>query len=152
MTTTTRTTNVIRNLKTTRFGELNVPAAQVFTFKDGILGFPNYHEYAVLENQSGGPFEWLQCVQEPSLAFVIANPLQFKPDYRIKIKPWELEPVELTDPSEGRVAVILVIPKDTMKMTANLQGPIVFNIEKQLARQLVLVGDEYTTKYRIFQD
>ncbi|MCC6465206.1 MAG: flagellar assembly protein FliW [Planctomycetes bacterium] len=152
MTTTAPLSGPTRSVESTRFGALEVPQERVFRFPDPVLGFPGLHEYAVLENRSGGPFEWLQSCELPSLAFIITNPLLFKPDYRIRVKREELASIGLEKPEEGRVAVILVVPKDPSLMTANLQGPLVFNLQARLAKQLVLVGDEYTTKYRVFRE
>lgn len=142
----------LTQIQTSRFGALEVTAERIFRFPECVLGFPGLHEYAVLENESSSPFEWLQCCDEPSLAFVICNPQQFKPDYRIRVKRNDLASIEMQGPEEGRVAVILVIPRQPARMTANLRGPLVFNLKARLAKQVVLLGEEYTTKYRVFPD
>jgi flagellar assembly factor FliW len=36
----------------------------------------------MLDHDTDAPFKWLQCVEEPQLAFVILDPAFFKPDYQ----------------------------------------------------------------------
>lgn len=137
-------------IKTTRFGEIEVPETEIFTFVEGLLGFPEVQKFILLENPKGGPFRWIQSVEVAALAFVVADPAQFFPDYRVRIRPEDLVQMGLADVSAGVVLVILTIPRDPREITANLQGPLVLNREKKLARQLVLAEAGITTRHRIF--
>lgn len=137
---------------TTRFGELELPDGQLWCFPEGLLGFAAVKLYFILANPKGGPFQWLQAVEPGSLAFVVCDPLLFKPDYRVKVRREDLDSIELEEVEDGFVLVILRIPQDPQKITANLQGPLVFNPKKMLAKQLVLPGPEYGTKYELFKE
>ncbi len=140
-------------IQTTRFGELEVNSGEIYYFPEGLLGFGSVKRYFTLANPTGGPFEWLQAVEPPNLAFVVCDPITFNPDYRIKAKKEDLESIKLERIEDAIVRVILVIPRGhPERMTANLQGPIVFNAKSMLAKQLVLPGDEYTTRYRVFPE
>jgi flagellar assembly factor FliW len=71
----------------------------------------------------------------------------------VKAKKEDLESIKIERIKDAIVRVILVIPKGhPERMTANLQGPIVFNIRARLAKQIVLPGDEYSTRYRVFPE
>ena len=137
--------NPIR-VETIRFGAIDVDASMIFTFPEGLVGFPAARQFAVMED-ANGPLQWLQSMEDPRLAFVIVDPALFVPDYRVRVHPAELASIELAGPEDSRVAVILSIPSEPRQMTANLQGPLIFNHARQLAKQLVL-GD-YSTKYRV---
>ena len=140
-------------IQTTRFGEIAVSNEEVYFFPEGMLGFGAFKKYFTLENPTGGPFEWLQSINAPNLAFVICDPILFMPDYQIKVKSEELESIKLEDIADAIVRVVLVVPKGKPeKMTANLQGPIVFNTQEKLAKQVVLAGDKYGTRHRVFQE
>ena len=140
-------------IQTTRFGEIPVSEDGIYFFPEGLLGFGAFKKYFTLENPSGGPFEWLQSVDAPNLAFVVCDPLLFRPEYRIKVKREDLESIKLEDIADAIVRVVLVVPKGRPElMTANLQGPIVFNKRDMLAKQLVLPGDKYGTRYRVFPE
>jgi flagellar assembly factor FliW len=139
-------------IKTTRFGDVNVPRSEVLTFPEGLIGFGPLKEYVVIPNPSGGPFQWLQSVELPSLAFVICDPLVVKPDYRVAVRKEELASIHIERVNDGAVVVIVVIPRGgTHKdMTANLKGPIIINLKERLAKQLVLSGEEYALKHPVF--
>jgi len=138
---------------TTRFGALEVSEAQLWTFPEGLLGFGTVTEYALLEHPGGSSeFEWLQSVQQPHLAFALIDPLLFKPDYQGTVRPLDLGSINLTDMNKGLVKTIVVVRKDPTRVTANLQGPLVFNPESQLAKQLVLLEGHYSTRHPIFEE
>jgi flagellar assembly factor FliW len=138
---------------TTRFGELDVKDDDVFTFPEGILGFAGFTRYVMLPNPTGGPLMWLQSIEDGKLAFIICQPQLYKPDYRVSIHPKDLEGLEIENPDDGMVYTIMVVPPDNPRgMTANLQGPLIFNRRKKLAKQVVLIGVDYGTKYKVFRE
>ncbi|MBI4230821.1 MAG: flagellar assembly protein FliW [Planctomycetes bacterium] len=116
----------------------------------GLLGLESIRRFVLVDQPGGGPLQGLQAVEEPALAFIVADPLLFFADYRIPVRAEDLAPIDLTDPSQGKVLVILWVPDDPTLATANLQGPLVLNPERGLARQLVLADGRYATKHRLF--
>jgi len=139
-------------VNTTRFGEVEVPVEDVFCFPEGVLGFNELREYALLKLEGEEPLLWLQSTDEAEVAFVVCDPVRFNPDYRVRVTKEELASIELDNVSGGRVLVILTLSRDPRLATANLQGPLVFNVRKRLAKQIVVTGEGYTTKYRVFAD
>ena len=85
----------------------------------------------------------------PALGFVVTDPRLFKPDYRVRVTASHLEGLHMDDFEQARVWVILTIPSDPSMMTANLQGPLVVNFERQLGCQVVLNEEGITTKYPV---
>jgi flagellar assembly factor FliW len=139
-------------LETTRFGAMDVPEADVYTFSEGLLGFADARRFALLDGPKGGPFRWLQSADDPSLAFVVADPAPFFADYRVRVREEDLASVGLKDVAEGSVLVILTVPRDPRQITANLQGPLVLNRGARRARQLILAEPGLTTRHRLFKD
>lgn len=135
-------------VSTTRFGDINIPEDSVYTFPAGLLGFPLEKKFAII-SENNGPLKWMQSVTEPSLAFVVCDPLLFKADYRVKAPKSDLVDIEVDDVNKAVVLVILVIRERAEDITANLLGPLVFNADNRKAKQLVLSDSEYTTKYKI---
>ena len=70
-------------VRTTRFGVVEVSDERVIKFPEGILGFPESQEYILLQTDDEGNFFWLQSVGREELAFVVCDPLLFVPDYRV---------------------------------------------------------------------
>lgn len=134
----------------TRFGNLEVSDDSILTFPSGILGFPDWSRYVILDHDTDAPFKWLHCVEESSLAFVIIDPACFHPNYRVELPAEVLAEVKGTETDGLTLAVILTIPSDDPgRITANLRGPLVLNPQTRLCKQMVL-SDEYPTRYPIF--
>jgi len=136
--------------QSTRFGTFEVNDDTLLVFPSGILGFPDWTKYVMLDHDTDAPFKWLQCVEEPQLAFVILDPAIFKPDYQITIPTDALIEIHKQDNDELSVVTILTIPSDDPSgVTANLRGPLVMNHRTRLCKQLVLAED-LPTRYPLF--
>jgi len=142
-------------IATTRFGALEIQEEQIIHMPSGIIGFPDQRKYVLLEQKKGSPFMWLQSVDNGALAFVLINPLLFKPDYKVEIGPEDAEDLGLKNGgNEAQIMAIVNIlnrgedGKPTA-ITANLLGPIVINPEKKLAKQVVLYGGQYSHRHPI---
>ena len=139
-------------IQTTRFGALEVPETELLNFPDGLVGFAEFKRYAVIDDAGGGPFRWLQAVDEPGLAFVVTDPSIFFPDYKVKVRAEELAPLGLKDVEGALVLVILTLAKEASKITANLQGPLILNLAKGMGRQIVLSEPGLTPKHRLVME
>ena len=135
-------------VSTTRFNDIYIPDDSIYTFPAGLLGFPSEKQFAII-SENNGPLKWMQSITEPSLAFVVCDPLLFKADYRVRAPLGELNEIEIEDVNKAVVLVILVIRENPEDITANLLGPLVFNSVNRQAKQLVLSDSDYSTKYRI---
>jgi flagellar assembly factor FliW len=136
--------------QSTRFGTFEVNDDTLLVFPSGILGFPEWSKYVLLDHDTEAPFKWLQCVEEPQLAFVILDPDFFKPDYQIEVSLDALIEIQKQDSDELSVVTILTIPSDDpTAVTANLRGPLVMNHRTRLCKQLVL-SEDWPTRYPLF--
>ncbi|THJ20897.1 MAG: hypothetical protein CAF45_013640, partial [Nitrospira sp. CG24E] len=138
------------HVASTRFGSLNVPDEALLTFPSGLLGFPEWTCYVILDHDTAAPFKWLHCTEEASLAFVIIDPSLFNEHYQVTISPEARGEVEGSETDELSLAVILTIPSDDPSaVTANLRGPLLMNPRTRLCKQLVL-SEDYPTRYPVF--
>ena len=83
---------------------------------------------------------------------MVIDPLIFKKDYSPSLNEEVLHKLEVEEPTDIRFLSIVVIPQDTSKMTANLKGPIVINAKKNIAMQVILDNEEYSTKHYILEE
>lgn len=60
-------------VNTTRFGIIEVAEKELINFPWGVPGFEELKSYVLLEYKNG-PFQWLQSVEEPAVAFVVCSP------------------------------------------------------------------------------
>jgi len=139
-------------IDTTRFGEIEVKDEKIILMPAGLVGFEHIKRYILLNYSKEGPFMWFQAIDDPSLAFILIDPLFFRPDYKINISKEEIAEIKITDEKDVLILAIVTLRDDPQKMTANLQGPIAINTEKRIAMQLVLTQGQYTTRHNIMEE
>lgn len=130
-------------ITTLRFGELEIPDEKIIQMAKPVLGFEHLKKFCIIEGEDFEPFLWFQSVEEPSVAFIIINPVFFHPDYQIEVNPKEIEELDVADVKTVETYVIVSIPPDPQKMSINLKGPILINTKTRKAKQLVLVNSTY---------
>ena len=136
---------------TSRFGTIDIDEGQIIHMPSGMIGFPEEKRYTLLEHRKGSPFLWFQSVDNGSLAFVLIDPLIFKPDYEFEIVPEDTAALELGNASEGiqTLVVVNISNGSSMEITANLLAPIVFNVSHRRAKQIVLYQSQYSHRHPI---
>jgi len=142
----------LKKIKTKPFGEIEVDETQELTFPDGLFGFEARKKYYVLEDPKSA-FVWLQSSEDPGLAFVMIHPLQFKADYVLNVSQNDLNDIKIKEKEKELMDfVIVTIPDDASKMTANLQGPVIINIKSKLGKQAISLNEKYTVKCLILEE
>jgi flagellar assembly factor FliW len=137
-------------IQTTRFGELNIKPEAVLCFSKPLLGLSGSKRYVFVEAKEDSPFKWLQSCDEPGVALVLTEPEVFFSDYEVKIQMEDLGHLLVEDGDDLILMVVLVVPPDPKKITANLLAPVLINLTKRLAGQLVLADSRYSTRHLIF--
>ena len=132
-----------------RFGTVEVPEDKIITMERPVLGFERLKQFCLIEMTELAPFHWMQSTEDPTVAFLVMNPVIFFPDYRIEINSQEIAELEVTDPTSVETYVILTIQKDNSDISANLQGPILINTVNNKGKQLVLVNSRYKVQHSI---
>jgi flagellar assembly factor FliW len=136
-------------LETRQFGSIEITEEDIIRFPKGILGFESLEQYVIIDHADSQPFRWLQCVDAPDLAFVVVNPVIFFPNYRVEVHAKEVADIDVEDPHDVEILVIVTIPQQIENMGINLQGPILINMASRMAKQLVLTSSEYTVQHSI---
>lgn len=139
-------------LQGTRFGNVDFAAEDIVAFENGLIGFPSLMHFILLSPKPDSPFRWLQSIEDPTMAFLLAEPLHFFPDYRPQLSLQECNALSITEDTPRLVYVTTSIPRGKPKeMTVNLLAPIVLNIETRKGKQVILGDDAYTIKHRVLQ-
>lgn len=138
-------------INTKRFGEITVDTHKIITFPYGILGFEEYKRY-ILIHEENSIFSFLQCLDQPELAFVVIMPELIKPDYQVYLESQYVKELKLEDASDGAVYGIVTIPENLADMTINLQAPLVINTKTLLGKQIVLMDETYSTRHNVIAE
>lgn len=143
---------MVVKFKTTRFGEIEVESSELITLPKGLIGFPELTKYVLLDHDKDSPFKWLQSMDDGSIAFVLINPLLFKPDYAVEVTEEEVADLSLKSEEDAVISVIVTMPTNPNNMTANLKAPLVFNLKNRQGKQLILQDQEYTTRHNVIEE
>jgi flagellar assembly factor FliW len=135
-------------VNTSRFGEISVSAEQVITLPHGMVGFPDYRLFVLVQHRPDSPFHWLQSLDQPDLAFVVANPLIFDLKYQVSLSNSDTGLLKVNDPKDLQIWAVITIPHGRPdKMTANLKAPVVINLANRLGAQIILEKPEYSVRH-----
>ena len=131
-------------------GRVTVPAERIITFASGLPGFPEAHRFALVNDHLEPPFSCLQCVDNPALAFVVADPTALVPEYRPKNGVNTLKELQVNSLEDLKVLVTLTIPPgQPREMTANLMSPLLINPELGLGKQVVIEKPHYSHQHPV---
>ena len=140
-------------IKTKIFGEIEIHEDKILTFENGIIGFPDLKRFTLLHDEEKGTgvgIRFLQSVDEPGFAMPVMDPLVVKADYNPVVAEEVLECVGQLTADNILVLVTVTVPSDLTKMSVNLQGPVIVNVEERKACQIIVEGEQYPVKYPIY--
>jgi flagellar assembly factor FliW len=128
-------------------GPVTVPAGHLITFPANLPGYPQERRFALINNRLKPPFYLLQGVDNPAVAFVVADPVVLFPDYHPPSGPVDLQDLQAQSPENLRVLVILTFPPGRPgEITANLTSPLLINPERGLGKQIVIDKPLYSSQ------
>ena len=136
------------------FGEIEVDEDKLIQFANGIVGFPELKDFALIYDEEKGTdsdVRWMQSIQEPNFAIPVIDPLAIKPDYNPVVEDELLNPVGGINPAELLVLVTITVPTDITKMSINLRAPIIINAAAKKACQIIVEGEDYPVKFPIYE-
>lgn len=119
-------------LKTSRFGTLNVEEQTIIDFPEGLLGFPTLHRF-ILMDYKDTTLKWLQCVDDPDIAFIVVPPQDFIKKFEIVIDDVTRGAIKLQSDDDLGVLVILRVEND--EVIANMDGPLAINSRHRIGVQ-----------------
>ena len=146
------------DIETTRFGRLSVEDERIISFPGGLLGFPDHTRFALIQTGEENYFFWLQSVDEPNLAFVVADPGIFFKGYEVPLRDETRQDLGLGAPAEDETQTLTTLTAGTFLqvfvicnkvddwLTGNLLGPLVVNAQNRLGQQVVLTEKKWTTR------
>ena len=140
-------------IETKIFGAVEITDDKIITFENGIIGFPELKHFTLLHDDEAGTdagIRFLQSMEEPGFAMPVMDPLIVKQDYDPVVEDELLAGIGELNENNLLVMVTVTVPSDLTKMSVNLQGPIIINVEKRLAVQLIVENKDYPVKYPMY--
>lgn len=130
-------------IATRSFGEIEVPDDTVINFEHGLIGFEDLKRFVIVENADAHPFRWLQSIDNSDIALVTVDPIQFFPSYECTASPEDLVELGLESVTDAQILSVVIVEDDQSKVTLNLVAPILINIKRMAAKQVILSDTRY---------
>jgi len=140
-------------VNTRNFGQIDIEESKIIHFQNGIIGFPNLTQFALIydeEKKGESVISWLQSLDEGAFAIPVMNPTIVKEDYDPYVDDELLKPLGNLTPENLCVLVSIKVPEDITKMTVNLKAPVIINIDTMEGLQLI-VEDDCPVRMEIYQ-
>ena len=137
-------------VQSTRFGELEVSDEQILDFPQGLLGFPEEKQFALMEYKPDSPFYFLQSLADHDLTFLMINPFAFFNDYEFDMDDALMAEIGVTADNPPTVFNIATVKDTIANMTVNLAGPVLVNMRDRKAAQWVIEKTQFPTRYPLF--
>ena len=139
-------------IETVRFGEIEIDESRIFDFEIPIIGFNELKKFVIIDTNKDSFFKWLQAIDDPSLAFPIVSVFSLNVEYSIDLPDNVVEKLQIENVESLLVMNIASIPQDNPQgTTINLLAPLVFNLDKNLAGQVILSGSGYDISFPLFK-
>lgn len=137
-------------IETTRFGRLEVDGSEAFRF-GGMPGFPNADRFVLMQHDKqpdgGSVFAWMISLEIPDLAFVVADPWQFFPDYRPPLEPRHLKSIGVEAAEEFEL--LAMVSFQGGETCLNLAAPILINARERIGAQVILDAEDLSVRQAI---
>ena len=133
------------------YGAMEIEERQLISFPRGLFGFEDLRSFALLDSTQA-PFYWLQSLERVEVAFVLIDPHFFRPDYTPDVDAAELEEIGIGTAEDALIFAIVTIPADSKQMTANLQGPLIFNRTTHVGRQSISANPRWGVRHVILEE
>jgi flagellar assembly factor FliW len=128
-------------VNTTRFGIIEVAEKELINFPWGVPGFEELKSYVLLEYKNG-PFQWLQSVEEPAVAFVVCSPdflglVYTAPEAKKKL-------IKLDKDDDLVFLNIVSFNREKRAVRFHIKSPLLFNVAARIGYQWTMETDELT--------
>ncbi|MDP6980489.1 MAG: flagellar assembly protein FliW [Myxococcota bacterium] len=134
------------SIESNRFGRIEVDPQNVLHF-NGLPGFSQARRFVVVDHADTTSFSWLVSLDDPDLAFVIANPWHFFPGYDPAVGTRHLTALEITKPEQLETVVFASF--HGRQVTLNLSAPILINRESMQGTQVIIDDPRYSTREEV---
>lgn len=128
------------------FGDIALPETSIVTFAEGLHGFEAHKRFALVPAAREGLY-WLQSLAHRDIAFLLVDPFVTSAGYEVDLGASERLALGLANPDDVLIlAIVTMSPAPGELPTANLRGPLVFNVATRTARQVVTTNERHDVK------
>jgi flagellar assembly factor FliW len=129
-------------IETYLFGTIDVSDDSIITFPDGLPAFEHCRRFALVHEReaASAPTSYtLQSLDDPTVAFQIADPTVYGFHYELELTDEEISKLAVKAPEQVTVMLMLFRRDDKNgPIEANLRAPVLINTQARLAMQKII--------------
>jgi flagellar assembly factor FliW len=141
---------IIMVINTKFLGEIEIEEKDIISFKNGLPGFSELHDFVLLPVEGNESLRYMQSIEEVKVCFIVMSPFLIVGDYDIELSNETIEELELEKPEDAYLYSILTVTENIKDITANLAAPIIINTVNNKAVQEILSNSSYAVKHKLF--
>lgn len=140
-------------IKTSYFGEIPINNCDILNFENGLLGFEDYHEFALLKfDENDNSILCLQSLDNELISFILLDPSDFIDNYQVVVSKEDMDLIKAVEEEIILAYIIAVIPNDYKKITVNTKSPIIINSKNNKATQIFIDNPDYSFRHNLYSD
>lgn len=118
----------------------------VIHFDEGLIGFSEFKDFVLMENESLAPFRLLQSLVAPQVGFLVLEANALVNNFHDLVPAREWESLGMDGKTKPLAFVIVVIGSSTESSTGNFQAPVLVNYEKMVGKQIILTDSCFSVR------
>jgi flagellar assembly factor FliW len=118
----------------------------IIHFDEGLIGFSEFKDFVLMENESLAPFRLLQSLESPQVGFLVLEATALVNNYYDLVPAREWESIGVTGKTKPLAFVIVVIGNTPQSSTGNFQAPLLVNYERMVGKQIILTDSGFSVR------
>jgi flagellar assembly factor FliW len=119
----------------------------IIHFEEGLIGFSNFKDFILMENDNLAPFRLLQSLEAPEVGFLVLEATTVVPNYYDLVPAREWQSLGMNGITTRPLAfVIVVIGSTPASSTGNFQAPLLVNYDRMIGKQIILTDSGFSVR------
>jgi flagellar assembly factor FliW len=119
----------------------------VIHFEEGLIGFSEYKDFVLMENEGLAPFRLLQSLDSPEVGFLVLETSALVNNFNERVPTREWEALGVKEAVKPLAFAIVVLGQTPQTTTGNLQAPLLINYEKMIGKQVILSESGFSVRH-----
>ena len=136
-------------IQTRTLGVVEATPESFVTLPEGLLGYEDHREFALVTPAEYAPFRWLLSFRDPDVSFPVLDARLLASDYHPAIGAGDTRALGASANDPLEILVLATLDPAEGRLTVNLRAPIVLHPTSRLARQVVLSDGRWTVDHAI---
>ena len=118
----------------------------IIHFDEGLIGFSEFKDFILMENDSLAPFRLLQSLEAPEIGFLVLEPTALVNHYYQLVPQREWDCLGVNGKTKPLGFIIVVVGTTPESSTGNFQAPLLINYDRMIGKQIILTDSGFSVR------